>query len=494
MPAFCFHIPAGILPSDREALLTHVGLCSGPSADAFPELTFRAMEGENLTIRSESSESCHLVAPWVIGDKGRVLLKTATLSPDFSPYDLQLELARGKIHQIYSIVSDMGYRGLKIGNMAPELIEEATKSFGKALCSPSIMESAGHADSAIRLASQAADAYLADYQRHLVSLKTQGSGKVETVLSFTLRGRIPNPDQASVLRKAFSGVSICIPWSRLQSGKAQWNWEPLDSALAWARSHGFVITIGPILTPDPSLIPSWLTESKVDVNSIASHFSRYVDQLLKRYISLGFSGRFNIINSGNVAQVGELSEDEWLRLSWQALDSAKQVDGPNEITMGIRQPWGDIMAREARDHNPANYLDTLVRSVGNISSVEIEALTGSITGATHCRDFLDYYRLPEIFYGISQKPIRMVIALPSNKKCNSEESTSAVGFSQAHQAAFMHRLGEIFAASPYVNEIRWHQTFDDDPGGVEGAGLFDDDGKPKPVVQSCIRLREQIIR
>ena len=88
----------------------------------------------------------------------------------------------------------------------------------------------------------------------------------------------------------------------------------------------------------------------------------------------------------------------------------------------------------------------------------------------------------------------MVIALPSNKKCNSEESTSAVGFSQAHQAAFMHRLGEIFAASPYVNEIRWHQTFDDDPGGVEGAGLFDDDGKPKPVVQSCIRLREEIIR
>lgn len=494
MPSLCFQLPPGILPSEHQALLGQVGLCSGPSADAFPELTFRAIEGETLTIRSEGTESCHLLAPWLIEGKGRVLLKTATLSPDFSPYGLLIELARGKIHQIYSIVSDMAYRGLKIRDLAPRLIEQATKSFGKALASSSIGECAIYANDSIRLASQAADAYLEDYQNHLISLKTQGSGKVDTVLSFTLRGRIPNPDQTSVLRKAFSGVSICIPWSRLQTGKANWNWEPLDSTLAWARSHGFSITIGPILTPDPKLIPSWLLDSKIDVNSVAAHISRFVDQLLRRYMSLGFFGRFNIINSGNVAQVGEFSEDEWLRLSWQALDAAKQVEGPNEITMGIRQPWGEIMAIEARDHNPANYLDTLIRSVGNISSVEIETLTGRITGSTHWRDFLDYYRLPEIYYGISQKPIKVVMALPSSEMSEVSGLNSIDGFSGKIQAEFMGRLGRIFAASPYVNEIRWHQTFEDDAGGVVGAGLFDLAGNPKQIVEACMQLRQDIIR
>lgn len=493
MPALSFQIPPGISPRDKEALLSHVGLCSGPSSDAFPDLTFRTIEGETFTVRSEGTESCHLLAPWGVAGKGRVLLKSATLSPDFSPYSLLVELARGKIHQVYSIVSDMGYRGLKIGNLAPKLIAEASDSLGKALCATSIMGCSTYSEEALQLCSEAADAYLDDYQSHLIALKTQGVGKVDTALSFTLRGRIPGPEQAAVLRQAFSGVSISIPWSRLQPAKGTWDWEPLDSALAWARSHGFSITIGPILTPDTQLIPTWLMDSKIEINSVAAHVARFIDQLLKRYMSLGFVGRFNIINSGNVAQVGELTEDEWLRLSWQALDAAKQVDATNEITMGIRQPWGEIMAKEARDHNPANYLDTLVRSVGNISSVEIEALTGSIAGATHRRDSLDYYRLPEIYYGISQKPIKMVLAIPSEPSepdgsCQNDPASSQL------QAKFMHRLGSIFAASPYVNEIRWHQTCDDDPGGVPGAGLFDAKGTPKPVLQSCIRLREEIIR
>lgn len=494
MPSLCFQIPPGILPSEHQALLGQVGLCSGPSADAFPELTFRTIEGDTLTTRSEGSESCHLLAPWWIEGKGRVLLKTATLSPDFSPYALLIELARGKIHQIYSIVSNMRYHGLKIGEMARRLIDEATISFGNALCSLSTSECAAFANRSILLASQAADAYLDDYQNQLISVKTQGSGKVDTLLSFTLRGRIPNPDQTSLLRKAFSAVSICIPWGRLQIGKGNWNWEPLDSALAWARSHGFATTIGPILTPDTQLIPGWLLETKTDLNSVAAHISRFVDQLLRRYISLGFDGRFNIINSGNVAQVGEFSEDELLRLSWQALDAAKKVEGPNEITMGIRQPWGEIMASEARDHNPFNYLDTLIRSVGNISSVEIETLTGVITGSSHWRDFIDYYRLPEIYFGISQKPIKMVIAFPSSEMSDPNLMNSTNCFSGITQANFMERLGGIFAASLCVNEIRWHQTFDDDAGGISGGGLFDSSGRPKHVIEAFIRLRQDVIR
>lgn len=494
MPALSFQIPPGTKPGDKEALLDNVGVCSGPAADTFPELTIRRIDDTTLSIRSEGTESCHVLAPWGIQGKGRVLLKTATLLPENSPFSLLVELARGKIHQIYSIVSDMRYRGLKIRETAPRLVEEATIALGKALCAPTSDACAVHSLEAIQLSSEAGDAFLDDYQSHLTAIKTQGGAKLDTLMSFTLRGRIPSPDQADLLLKAFSGVSISIPWSRLQPARGEWDWDPLDSALAWARSHGFTVTLGPIFTPETDLLPHWVLDSGVDVNSVAAHVSRFVEQLLNRYMSLGFVGRFNIINSANVANVGEFTEDEWLRLTWQALDTAKQVDGSHEITMGIRQPWGEIMAKEARDHNPANYLETLVRSIGNISSVELEVLTGSITGATHRRDNLDYYRLLEIFFGVCQKPIKMVLAMPSRNDLEAGIVNTDSCFTEAGQAEFMRRLGGIFTASPYVNEFRWHQTFDDDPGGVPGAGLFGPSGAPKAILEECIRLREAIIR
>lgn len=485
MPALSFLIPAGADGIARTALMENLALCSGPSGDAFPELTIRSLEGNILMARSEGTESCHVLAPWSIPGKGTVLLKSATLIAEYSPFRLLVELARGKIHQVSSIVSDMSYRGLRIGHEAPALISKANQSFAMALSASTDEEANNLAHESIRLSSEAAEAYLADYQAHLMGLKAQSAANTGTVFSFTLRGVLPNPDQTAILRSAFTGVSISLPWAKLQPAKGAINWEPLDSSLAWARSHGFSVTIGPILSPDAGLVPSWLSDSRQDVNQVAGHIARYVDQILKRYCGMGFNGRFNIINSGNVSHFGDFSEDEMLRLSWHALDAAKQVDCRNEITMGIRQPWGEIMGVEAREHNPANYLDTLVRSVGIISAIELETLSGSIVGSTHPKDMLDYHRLPELYYGISQKPMKVVLAFPAN-----HSDTFAVS-KQSGDIAFderVFRLGSIYAASPYVNEVRWHQIFDDDPGGVPGAGLFNIDGKPNRVLHSFVRL------
>jgi len=485
MPALSFLIPAGADSVARTALMENLGLCSGPSGDAFPELTFRSIDGNVLTARSEGTESCHVLAPWNIPDKGMVLLKSATLIAEYAPYRLLVELARGKIHQISSIVSDMSYRGLRVGHDAPALISKANHAFAMALCASSDEEANKLAHESIRLSSEAAEAYLADYQSHLMGLKAQSAANTSAVFSFTLRGILPNPDQAAILRTAFTGVSISLPWAKMQPAKGAINWEPLDSSLAWARSHGFFVTIGPILSSDAGLAPSWLSDSRQDVNQVAGHIARYVDQILKRYCGMGFNGRFNIINSGNVSHFGDFSEDEMLRLSWHALDAAKQVDCGNDITMGIRQPWGEIMGVEARDHNPANYLDTLVRSVGNISAIELETLSGKIVGSTYPRDMLDYHRLPELYFGLCQKQMKIVLAFPANDSDTFGE-TKHSGATPFDERVF--RLGSIYSASPYVNEVRWHQTFEDDPGGVPGAGLFAADGKPNRILNSFVRL------
>jgi len=494
MPALSFLLPSGLSTTAKASLLGNCGLGSGPTADGFPDITLRSLEESSLILKSDVPESCHLQAPWQIPDHGRILLKSATLIPRSRPYSLLIELARGKLHQVGSIIYDMAYRGLRIGREAPNLISLATDAFGKALCADNPTDASAHAVESIRLSCHAGLAYLNDYCAQLVPLKRQGGRKIDTNLAFTLRGSLPNPVQTLALQQAFCGVGIAIPWKTLEPARGTMDWTALDSAVAWARAHGFRIHLGPLIVPENHLVPDWVLALRLDVGQIAAHLARFVDQLIRRYKPLECVDRFSVISSGNVANLGDYSEDEWLRLSWQALDAARQVDSSLEVSMGIRQPWGEIMAGEARDHNPSNYLDTLVRSVSNISSIELEVLTGDIVGATHHRDMVDYHRLPEQFFGIIQKPMRMNLAMPANAPGESSIGGPSEGYTPESQAAYLSRMMTIYAASPYVTEIRWHQTFDDDLGGIPGAGLFECTGEPRPILERCAALRSELLK
>ncbi len=493
MPALSFLLPSGLPSAAKSSLLGNCGLSSGPTADGFPDITYRSIEDTSLILKSDVPESCHMQAPWFIQEHGRILLKSATLLPRSRSYSLLVELARGKLHQIGSIICDMAYRGLKIGTEAPNLISLATDAFGEALCADNPTAASVHAVESIRLSCNAGLAYLNDYCAHLVPMKRHGGRKIDTNLAFTLRGNLPNPFQTAALQQAFNGVGIAIPWKTLEPVRGTMDWTALDSAVAWARSHGFRIHLGPLIVPENHLVPDWVLALRLDVGQIAAHLARFVDSLIRRYKPLECIDRFSVISSGNVAILGDYSEDEWLRLSWQALDAARQVDSSLEVSMGIRQPWGEIMAGEARDHNPSNYLDTLVRSVSNISSIDMEVLTGDIVGATHYRDMVDYHRLPEQFFGIIQKPMRMNIAMPAIATGESAIGSPSEGFTPQSQSHFMSQMINIYAASPYVTEIRWHQTFDNDPGGVPGAGLFDSSGEPRPILERCAELRNQLL-
>jgi hypothetical protein len=87
----------------------------------------------------------------------------------------------------------------------------------------------------------------------------------------------------------------------------------------------------------------------------------------------------------------------------------------------------------------------------------------------------------------------MNIAMPAIATGESAIGSPSEGFTPQSQSHFMSQMINIYAASPYVTEIRWHQTFDNDPGGVPGAGLFDSTGEPRPILKRCAELRNQLL-
>ena len=71
-------------------------------------------EDEQLVLERAVSESANLHLPWDVAEHGRIVLSTATLSESPHPYQLPLELARGKVGQLRNQMAEWQSIGLTL--------------------------------------------------------------------------------------------------------------------------------------------------------------------------------------------------------------------------------------------------------------------------------------------------------------------------------------------------------------------------------------------
>src|SRR5262249_25900310 len=127
MGTLTFQLPAG-LPKEAARELERACLAGGP--DNMPSPTELRHIGDQLLMSRPTDESGYLVAPWVVDGQGVLASTSATLMERKAPYDLLIELARGKLNQVRSQASDWKVGGLQIPPMLADLIHEASRTFG----------------------------------------------------------------------------------------------------------------------------------------------------------------------------------------------------------------------------------------------------------------------------------------------------------------------------------------------------------------------------
>src|SRR6266852_3438638 len=95
MGTISFLLPSGLSPEATRAL-ERACLAGGP--DNMPWPTDARVENGRLTLRRSVDESGYLVVPWQIADAGLLMAISSTLMERLEPYDLTIELARGKVN------------------------------------------------------------------------------------------------------------------------------------------------------------------------------------------------------------------------------------------------------------------------------------------------------------------------------------------------------------------------------------------------------------
>jgi GH35 family endo-1,4-beta-xylanase len=491
MGTMTFQLPFATANALRE--LKRTCMAGGPDNMPWPtELHFAANQ---LRVSRLVDESGYLIVPWTIDGRGQMMGTSATLIERPRPYNLLVELARGKVNQVRCQAFDWRSGGLQLSAELDQLIHDASAAFGRAITGVPPEQASQQAQIALDLAYQAADQLVRAYVQQVFQIRHQRQPQLDTTLACKLGTAVPPAKVASQLVPAFNSVCLPFSWNNIENEEAIYRWDECDALVDWALKQKLEVSAGPLIDFSSAQLPAWLWLWERDLPSLATFMCKFVEMTVRRYRSR--IRRWQLTAASNCASVLSLSEDDLLGLTYRLAESARQIDPSLELVIGVAQPWGEYMALADRTHSPFIFADTLIRSGLNLTALEVELVMGVTPRGSYCRDLLEISRLLDL-YALLGVPLRVTLGYPASAQPDTNADPDlhvegghwSSGFSPDVQAAWAADVAALVLCKPYVQGLRWTHARDAEWHQFPHCGLFDAKDNARPALQKLRELRE----
>ena len=467
-----------------------------------PYPTEVTVENGRLVVRRNMDESGYLVVPWITDGAGCLMSSSPTLMERSQPYQIQVELARGKVNQLRNQAAEWLAGGLQMPAALQQEIRSlyrrwrsldgpSTQLPGPGRCGPDALRR-----SLIRRVPGRRAGLVNLYTHQVFQVRHQRQSRLDTTLGCRLGTTVPGDELTAALDETFNTVCLPFAWSEVQPAETDFQWQAHDALLNWAQQNGFHVVGGPLIDFSPARLPDWLWLWERDLPSLSSFLSDYVETVIRRY--RGRIRSWQLTAGSNCAAVLGLSEDELLWLTVRLAEAARQVEPGLELSIGIAQPWGEYMAVQDRSHSPFMFADTLIRSGVNLAALELEVIMSVGPRGSYCRDLLEVSRLTDL-YALLGVPLQITLGYPSADEpdalADPDLTVSAGnwrgGFTPDLQADWVAGTAALTVCKPSVRAVNWVHLFDGEPHQFPACGLVDAAGNAKPALARLHELREK---
>ncbi|MGF1579176.1 MAG: endo-1,4-beta-xylanase [Gemmataceae bacterium] len=497
-----FSVPPSLSLEDVHGL-ERAAFCGGP--DGMPFSAQVRVDPALLTLVRDFEESGFLAVPWRSKNAGHLVASTATLVERTNPYDLLIELARGRINTLRNQSQDWLHGGLNMPVGLGHQIKDATLAFCRSLARYPSDEAHKQAQTALALGAEAADELIRVYANQVFQVRaqnqqrTQGDTKLDTVLGVRLGTAVPTGPGAQALTKACNGFSIPFSIKDTVPQEGEFNFDSYDPIVRWAVGQDQPVWGGPLIDFSSSQIPSWLWLWERDRTRIANLLCEYTAEVIEHYDNK--IQTWQLTGAANVPGVLSLQDDELLWLTLQMAEAARKVSPDCDLIVGVSQPWGDYMTQEERCYSPFVFVDTLLRSGLSLSAIDIEVVMGVSPRGSFCRDLLDFSRMLDL-YALLGVPLQVTLAYPASQEEDSQADSqlSATagywrdGLTPETQADWAGEFVTLALCKPYVRAVQWVHYSDAEPHLFPQCGLLDGAGNPRPAFQRLRRIRDKYLR
>jgi len=495
MCTLTFQLPAGLSP-DLALQLERSCLAGGP--DNMPYATVVQRQGDMLLLTRNVEESGYLVAPWQIEGMGQLMGASATLMQRQAPYQMLVELARGKVNQVRSQAADWQSGGLTMPDPLRNQIHQAALTFGRAVCSGDTEQMLAQAQQALRLGYETGSQLVAAYVEQVFRIRHQRQDRLDTVLSCPLDESVFTADVGARVRQTFNRVSLPMSWHQVECDESRYRWDEVDRLLEWAEDNELDVIAGPLIDFSSSQLPAWLWLWERELTAMATFMCRFVEAAVRRYRAR--IRRWQLTAATNWASVLRLSEDELLGLTFRLGETVRQVDSALELVVGVSQPWGEYMVPVERT-SPFIFADNLIRSGLNLAGLNLEVVMGVDGRGSYCRDMLELSRLLDL-YALLGVPLHVTLGYPTASGVDSEADPELRvgagywrgGFTPEVQAEWARAFTSLALCKPYVQTLKWVHLSDGQPHLFPACGLIDGRGQAQPALTILEELRTAHLR
>lgn len=479
------------LPEDALAELERASVAGGQ--DCMPYPTQAIVDDGELIVHRKVEESGSLQVPWNVTGAGRLMVSSATLMERLTPYNLNIELARGKINQLRGQMADWLQGGLLLGDSLTNQIQQATQLFGKAAAHAPSADAIGEAENALSHGFAAAGTLVDTYIQQVFQVRHLRQPRLDTWLACTL-AELPSGTPADVLADSFNALQIRFCWQTIEASKDQLDWSAADALVEWAAARHIQMMGGPLVDFSGRDLPDWLWEKERDLLSLANYLTDFVATVVRRYHER--IRTWQISAATNWAGVLAMGDDELLWLTVRMIDAIKRIDPTLEVIVGIAQPWGDYLAQQERNQSPFVFADTLLRTGVKLAGLELEMLQAVAPRGSYCRDTLDASRILDL-YALLGVPLHVLLGYPSSQERDAlaDPDHNLRGghwrgaFSPEMQADWLNAYANLCVCKPFVRAVRWTQFDDAVPHAYPHCGLIDAQGRSKPGLDVLRKLR-----
>lgn len=360
------------------------------------------LDGDLLECIRSQTDSSKLRILCNLGDR-QTIVCTTSLPEQQTPYDLEVELARGELSRLRNFYHLWTGAGLKSTPVLDDLLDKAHKAFRLGIFSGSDPNACL---ASLRLTQEAIDLLTHLYTKQRITYRQQKTQRFPMMVGC---GLSQPPIHEEHFVEAFNSILIKTRWCDLEPTDGNYEWKNLDRLVDWAGERRLFTMGGPLLNLSTDNFPDWISPWKSDPVNLQSFTSDFVETVVSRYV--GRIRHWEVVCGPNRGGASALSEEQRLNLVVRAIEAAQQVDEQIQISLRVTQPWGEYLSTTENRLPPIQFIDTLRRSGARISEVNLDIRFG--TGSLHSlhRDMLSVSQLLD-HWSILQTPLNVMAALP----------------------------------------------------------------------------------
>ncbi len=485
---FLVHPPQRLSPAAAQRAYV-----AGP--DLVPWSGTASIDGDELLIEREASESGNVYVPWQVDGRGQLFLATSTLMERSEPYVLAVELARGKLNQVRNQMADWQAVGLSVSDSLSEALKRAVTLFSQAVTQQNDAERASEAaEEALAAALIASDELMTCYTQQALAARHRQSKRLPIHLAINLGHEPLETATARHVASAFNAALVPLSWREAEANEGEYRWDNYDQHLQWCQTHKLGVIGGPLVQLDGRGVPDWLYLWEGDFDNLMSCITDYVETVVARY--RGRVAAWHCVAGMHAGRALSLGEEEQLRLVVGCIETVSRIDPETPALIRFRHPWAEHMRREQMDLSPLHFADALVRTGLQLGGIALELNVAYEDGAA--RDVLDFGRLIDVWSCLGV-PLHLTLVVPSESTADPlarqsapwSDGDQAAAWSAQWQQDFVERLVPALLSKPAVGAIIWNELSDAAPHDLPWGGMFAASGKPKPALASLALLRKR---